>query len=97
MLVTLDVLKLERSKLVKLRQPPNIAFMLVTLDVLKLEKAKFVSAEKPANICSQEGLAKIVPEPLPATTIVVPVRYTLIFPVSPTSAFHVSSGLVVGV
>ena len=47
MLVTLAVLKLLRSRLVKLEQSRNMVFMLVTLAVLKLLTLRLVIAEQP--------------------------------------------------
>ena len=46
MLVTLEVLKLLKSKLVNELQPLNILDMLVTLEVLKLLKSKFINDEQ---------------------------------------------------
>ena len=49
-LVTLDVLKLLKSRLVSPQQAPNMEFMLVTLDVLKWLKSRLVSFLQFVNI-----------------------------------------------
>ena len=45
MLITLDVLKLDKSKEVNDEQSENISLILVTLDVSKLDKSKEVNDE----------------------------------------------------
>ena len=48
----MDVLKLERSRLVKLETPRNINSILVTADVLKLERSRLVNKLVLKNILS---------------------------------------------
>ena len=48
--VTLEVSKLDRSKVVRLEHPWNIDAIAVTLEVSKLDRSKVVRLEHPWNI-----------------------------------------------